>query len=67
MELRWERTAVSETQPWAMKLILHLDTKEITCYSVLTSLLEPLCVLRDGDSCWVILCCCMLLSRFQNV
>ena len=49
MELRWERTAVSETQPWAMKLILHLDTKEITCYSVLTSLLEPLCVKRRRE------------------
>lgn len=24
------------------------------------------CVLRDGESCWVI-CCCMLLSRFQTV
>lgn len=43
------RTAVSETQPWAMKLILHLDTKEITCYSVLTSLLEPLCVKRRRE------------------
>ena len=46
---RMGRTAVSETQPWAMKLILHLDTKEITCYRVLTSLLEPLCVKRRRE------------------